>query len=54
MAKKPAGGTKRQTGKFGFSTACIHTGQEPDPFYGSHRCPDFCHVNLRAAGSGKK
>jgi cystathionine beta-lyase/cystathionine gamma-synthase len=41
MAKKPAGGTKRQTGKFGFSTACIHTGQEPDPSTGAIVVPIF-------------
>jgi len=41
MAKKSAGGTKRQTGKFGFSTACIHTGQEPDPSTGAIVVPIF-------------
>jgi O-acetylhomoserine/O-acetylserine sulfhydrylase-like pyridoxal-dependent enzyme len=41
MAKKPAGGTKRRTGKFGFSTACIHTGQEPDPSTGAIVVPIF-------------
>jgi cystathionine beta-lyase/cystathionine gamma-synthase len=41
MAKKPAGGIKRQTGKFGFSTACIHTGQEPDPSTGAIVVPIF-------------
>ena len=41
MAKKPAGGRKRQTGKFGFSTACIHTGQEPDPSTGAIVVPIF-------------
>lgn len=41
MAKKPAGATKRQTGKFGFSTACIHTGQEPDPSTGAIVVPIF-------------
>jgi cystathionine beta-lyase/cystathionine gamma-synthase len=41
MAKKPAGVTKRQTGKFGFSTACIHTGQEPDPSTGAIVVPIF-------------
>lgn len=41
MAKKPAGGMKRQTGKFGFSTACIHTGQEPDPSTGAIVVPIF-------------
>jgi cystathionine beta-lyase/cystathionine gamma-synthase len=41
MAKKSAGGTKRPTGKFGFSTACIHTGQEPDPSTGAIVVPIF-------------
>ena len=41
MAKKSAGGKKRQTGKFGFSTACIHTGQEPDPSTGAIVVPIF-------------
>ncbi|MBZ5494301.1 MAG: PLP-dependent aspartate aminotransferase family protein [Acidobacteriia bacterium] len=41
MAKKPASVTKRQTGKFGFSTACIHTGQEPDPSTGAIVVPIF-------------
>lgn len=41
MAKKPAGGKKRQTGKFGFSTACIHTGQAPDPSTGAIVVPIF-------------
>jgi cystathionine gamma-lyase/cystathionine beta-lyase/cystathionine gamma-lyase/homocysteine desulfhydrase len=41
MAKKPAGDKKRQTGKFGFSTACIHTGQEPDPSTGAIVVPIF-------------
>ncbi|HXA86675.1 MAG TPA: PLP-dependent aspartate aminotransferase family protein [Candidatus Dormibacteraeota bacterium] len=41
MAKKSASGTKRPTGKFGFSTACIHTGQEPDPSTGAIVVPIF-------------
>jgi cystathionine beta-lyase/cystathionine gamma-synthase len=41
MAKKRAGGIKRQTGKFGFSTACIHTGQAPDPSTGAIVVPIF-------------
>src|SRR3954469_13370747 len=41
MPKKPAGSKKRQTGKFGFSTACIHTGQEPDPSTGAIVVPIF-------------
>jgi cystathionine beta-lyase/cystathionine gamma-synthase len=41
MAKKSVGGKKRQTGKFGFSTACIHTGQEPDPSTGAIVVPIF-------------
>ena len=41
MPKKPAGDKKRQTGKFGFSTACIHTGQAPDPSTGAIVVPIF-------------
>ena len=41
MAKKPANGTKRRTGKFGFSTACIHTGQEADPLTGAIAVPIY-------------
>jgi len=52
--KEPAGGTKRQTGKFGFSTACIHTGQEPDPSTGAIVVPIFCHVDVCPTGSGQE
>ena len=41
MAKKKSAGTKRGDGKIGFSTACIHTGQEPDPSTGAVVVPIF-------------
>jgi cystathionine beta-lyase/cystathionine gamma-synthase len=41
MAKKSAGGMKRQSGKFGFSTTCIHTGQEADPLTGAIAVPIY-------------
>ena len=42
MAKdKSAGGTKRKDGKFGFSTTCIHTGQEADPLTGAIAVPIY-------------
>jgi cystathionine beta-lyase/cystathionine gamma-synthase len=39
--KKSAGGTKRGNEKIGFSTACIHTGQEPDASTGAVVVPIF-------------
>src|SRR6478735_210408 len=42
MAKnKSAGSFKRSDGKFGFSTTCIHTGQEADPLTGSIGVPIY-------------
>jgi cystathionine gamma-lyase/cystathionine beta-lyase/cystathionine gamma-lyase/homocysteine desulfhydrase len=42
MAKnKSAGGSKRNGGKFGFSTTCIHTGQEADPLTGAIVVPIY-------------
>lgn len=42
MAKnKPAGGTERNKKKIGFSTTCIHTGQEPDPLTGAVAVPIY-------------
>lgn len=39
--KKSAGGTKPGERKIGFSTTCIHTGQEPDPSTGAVVVPIF-------------
>jgi cystathionine gamma-lyase/cystathionine beta-lyase/cystathionine gamma-lyase/homocysteine desulfhydrase len=42
MAKdKSARGLKRNNGKFGFSTTCIHTGQEADPLTGAIVVPIY-------------
>jgi cystathionine beta-lyase/cystathionine gamma-synthase len=41
MAKKRSAVTKRGNDKIGFSTACIHTGQEPDPSTGAVVVPIF-------------
>src|SRR5690349_4012984 len=42
MAKdKSARGLKRSDGKFGFSTTCIHTGQEADPLTGAITVPIY-------------
>ncbi len=39
--KKSSGGSKRTERKIGFSTTCIHTGQEPDPSTGAVVVPIF-------------
>src|SRR5580765_5436600 len=39
--KKSSGGSKQAERKFGFSTACIHTGQAPDPSTGAIVVPIF-------------
>ena len=39
--KKSSGGSKRTEKKIGFSTTCIHTGQEPDPSTGAVVVPIF-------------
>jgi cystathionine beta-lyase/cystathionine gamma-synthase len=39
--KKSSGGSKRTGRKIGFSTTCIHTGQEPDPSTGAVAVPIF-------------
>ena len=42
MAKnRSAGGMKVNDRKIGFSTTCIHTGQEPDPSTGAVVVPIF-------------
>lgn len=41
MAKKKSSGSKRTEKKIGFSTTCIHTGQEPDPSTGAVVVPIF-------------
>jgi cystathionine beta-lyase/cystathionine gamma-synthase len=41
MAKRKSAVTKRGNDKIGFSTACIHTGQEPDPSTGAVVVPIF-------------
>jgi cystathionine gamma-lyase/cystathionine beta-lyase/cystathionine gamma-lyase/homocysteine desulfhydrase len=51
--KKSAGGTKRGDGKIGFSTACIHTGQEPDPSTGAIVVPIFATSTYLQEGVGK-
>jgi cystathionine beta-lyase/cystathionine gamma-synthase len=39
--KKSTGGSKQAERKIGFSTTCIHTGQEPDPSTGAVTVPIF-------------
>jgi len=51
--KKSAGRTKRGNGKIGFSTACIHTGQDPDPSTGAIVVPIFATSTYVQEGVGK-
>jgi len=51
--KKSAGTTKRGNGKIGFSTACIHTGQDPDPSTGAIVVPIFATSTYVQEGIGK-
>ena len=54
MAKKKSAGTaKRGNGKIGFSTACIHTGQDPDPSTGAIVVPIFATSTYVQEGIGK-
>jgi len=54
MAKKKSAGTaKRGNGKIGFSTACIHTGQDPDPSTGEIVVPIFATSTYVQEGVGK-
>ena len=54
MAKnKPAGKTKRNVTKIGFSTAAIHVGQEPDPSTGAVVVPIFATSTYVQEGLGK-
>ena len=41
VKNKSAGGLKRGNGKYGFSTTCIHTGQEADPLTGAIVVPIY-------------
>jgi cystathionine beta-lyase/cystathionine gamma-synthase len=51
--KKSASGTRRGNGKIGFSTACIHTGQDPDPSTGAIVVPIFATSTYVQEGIGK-
>ena len=51
--KKSAGTTKRGNGKIGFSTICIHTGQDPDPSTGAIVVPIFATSTYVQEGVGK-
>src|SRR5437899_4221001 len=54
MAKnKSARGLERSNGKFGFSTTCIHTGQEADPLTGAVVVPIYATSTYLQEGFGK-